>query len=81
MTTAKKIRLGFIILLVAIIVIVILQNTEQITTQILFASIEMPQAFLLFLTFIVGALAGFLVAYMRLGSRLSSVQKSIEKKK
>jgi uncharacterized integral membrane protein len=81
MTTVKKIRLGAIIALIAIVVIVILQNTEQVTTQILFASIEMPQAFLLFLTFAVGALAGFVLAYMRLGTRLTSVQKSIEKKR
>ncbi|MFC5050899.1 LapA family protein [Rubritalea spongiae] len=80
MTTGKKIRLGIIVALVAIAAIVILQNREQVTTKILFASIEMPQAFLLFLTFVLGALAGFILAYMRLGSRLNAVQKSISKK-
>ena len=79
MTTFKKIRLALIVALVIVAAIVILQNREQVTTKILFASIEMPQAFLLFLTFLVGALAGFVVAFMRLGSRLNSVQKRIEK--
>ncbi|MGJ8672919.1 lipopolysaccharide assembly protein LapA domain-containing protein [Rubritalea sp.] len=80
MTTGKKIRLGIIIAITLVAAIVILQNREQVTTNILFTSIEMPQAFLLFLTFLVGALAGFVLAYMRLSSRLSSVQKSIEKR-
>lgn len=77
MTTDKKIKIGAISALVVIVTIVILQNTDPVTTQMLFASVEMPLAFLLFLTFLIGALAGFILGYLRLGSRL----KKIEKKK
>lgn len=79
MTTAKKIRLGSLIIILALVATIIFQNREKVTTQILFASIEMPQAFLLFLTFILGALAGFVLAYFRISKRLKTVQKSIEK--
>ena len=79
MTTAKKIRLGSLIFIIALVTTIIFQNRENVTTQILFASIEMPQAFLLFLTFIVGTLAGFVFAYFRISKRLKTVQKSIEK--
>ncbi|MFT5882636.1 MAG: putative integral membrane protein [Crocinitomicaceae bacterium] len=80
MTTAKKIRLGSLIFIIALVTIIIFQNREQVATKILFASIEMPQAFLLFLTFIVGALAGFALAYFRISKQLKTVQKSIEKR-
>jgi len=80
MTTVKKIRLGSLIFIIALVTTIIFQNREQVTTKILFASIEMPQAFLLFLTFIVGALAGFVLAYFRISKQLKTVQKSIEKR-
>ena len=79
MTTAKKIRLGSLIFIIALVGTIIFQNREQVTTKVLFASIEMHQAFLLFLTFIVGALAGFVLAYVRISKRLKTVQKSIDK--
>ena len=79
MTIAKKIRLGSLIFILALVATIIFQNRENVTTQILFASIEMPQAFLLFLTFIVGALVGFVLAYFRINKQLKNVQKSIEK--
>jgi uncharacterized integral membrane protein len=80
MTTAKKIRLGSLIFIIALVATIIFQNRELVTTKVLFASIEMPQAFLLFLTFIVGTLAGFVLAYVRINKRLKTVQKSIEKR-
>ncbi|MFC4991988.1 lipopolysaccharide assembly protein LapA domain-containing protein [Rubritalea tangerina] len=78
MTTSKKIRLGITLALVALVIVVILQNTEQVTTTVLFATIKMPLAFLLFLTFLIGALGGFFLAYLRINKRITKVQKSIE---
>lgn len=78
MTAAKKVRLGITLAIVALVITVILQNTERVTTKVLLAHIDMPLAFLLFLTFAAGTLAGFVLAYFRVNRRLTSVQKSIE---
>lgn len=80
MTTAKKIRLGVILLILGLTATIILQNTGIVTTKILFASTEMPLAFLLFLTFATGSLAGFSLAYFRINKRITKVQKSLEKR-
>ena len=56
----KKIKLiagGIVIVLMAI---VIFQNFEQQTIKILFASIRMPIALLLILTFAIGMIAGWI---------------------
>jgi len=58
MPTRQKIRLGLIGLGVILLVIVILQNTESTPTHLLFITITMPRAVLLFVTLALGFLAG-----------------------
>jgi uncharacterized integral membrane protein len=61
-----------VILVVAILVlIVILQNMEAVSTRILFATVTMPRAALLFITLVVGFIIGLLVAILGYKSRSS----------
>ncbi len=45
-----------------LVVIVVLQNTEIVETQILFTTISMPRAALLFGTLVIGFMLGILTA-------------------
>lgn len=56
MKKIKFIAAGIVIVLMAI---VIFQNFEEKTINILFASIRMPIALLLILTFVIGMIAGW----------------------
>lgn len=58
----KLIVIGLVGLLV---LIVILQNTQAVQTRILFVTITMPRAVLLFGTTLVGAIVGILLARKR----------------
>lgn len=58
----KLIAAGIIVILLAI---VIFQNSADIKVKILMASIEMPLALLLFLTFAIGATAGWVITLTR----------------
>jgi len=60
-TTASKVRIVALIASIAVIVILILQNTEEVSTKILFATVSMPRAVLLLVTGGIGFLAGLLV--------------------
>ncbi len=62
---SKKIKLIAAGIIVILLAIVIFQNSADIKVQILMASIEMPLALLLFLTFIIGAAAGWIVTLTR----------------
>ena len=61
----RKIKLILITVLVLLIAIIILQNTESVETQLLFYTITMPRALLLLSTaclgFIVGVFSGLRV--------------------
>ena len=48
------------ILAAVLVVVVIVQNTAEVKTKILFAEITMPRAVLLFTTAVLGFLAGVL---------------------
>lgn len=45
-------------ILAVIVLIVLLQNTEQVSTSILFFKLELPRAILLLVTLLVGFVAG-----------------------
>lgn len=62
----QKIKVVLAIILAILMLIVVLQNTEQIQTNILFISIKMPLAALLFVTAMIGFLIGLLVASRRM---------------
>ena len=53
-----------ILVLILFVSIVIFQNTEVVETKILFFSIQLPRAILLFLTLSFGFVLGLLVSFM-----------------
>lgn len=49
-------------LVAVLLIIVVLQNTETVETRLLFATVSMPRAILLLVTFVAGGLVGLLLA-------------------
>ncbi len=47
--------------LLAVVVIVVFQNTEVVETKLLLVTISMPRALLLFLTLLIGVIIGLLL--------------------
>ncbi len=62
----KNIKIIGVVVLLALIVIIVLQNTESVETKILFMTITMPRAILLMATGVIGFLIG-LIASIRFG--------------
>ena len=58
----SRIKIIVIAIVALLTLIVVLQNTKSVETKILFITIEMPRAALLFVTALVGFVLGFLVA-------------------
>ena len=65
----EKKRPPFRLIAVAVVgvlaVILVLQNTETVETRIFFATVVMPRAVLLAVTFLLGVIAGLLIAFLR----------------
>ncbi|GAA5496530.1 Protein of unknown function [Rubritalea squalenifaciens DSM 18772] len=74
--TARKIKIIAVSLALLLVGVVIFQNTGTMETKVLFARIEMPQAFMLFLTFSFGMLVGFVLAYSKAHKRIAATLKS-----
>ncbi len=51
----KNVKFGFTALIAVVLIVIIFQNLEPVSTRLLFATVKMPRAALLFLT----AAAGF----------------------
>jgi uncharacterized integral membrane protein len=66
MKNARMIALSVLAVLVAVVV---LQNTEAVETKILFMTVTMPRAVLLFVTAALGFAAGVLTAMVWLRSQ------------
>jgi len=58
--TLRKLQAGFSILLFSLMFVVILQNMETVETDILFFTLELPRAVLLFLVGFICFIAGLL---------------------
>ena len=54
----KNLKTIVIIAVLLLVLIVLLQNTKSVETRLLFVTITMPRAFLLFMTFVFGFVAG-----------------------
>ena len=54
----KNLKMITVIVISILALIVVLQNTQSVETKILFATITIPRAFLLFLVFLFGLIAG-----------------------
>lgn len=51
-----------VVVVTVLLIVIILQNTHSVETKLLFATIAMPGALLLFVTLLVGFLVGFVAA-------------------
>ena len=58
----QKVKIAAIALLALLVLIVVLQNTESVETKILFFSVTMPRAALLFGALVVGFIIGVFTA-------------------
>ena len=58
--TLNKLKIIGIAVIVLIVVIVVLQNTQSVETRLLFLTVTMPNAALLFGTLVVGFVIGVL---------------------
>lgn len=54
----EKLKLIGALIGVVLLIIVILQNTEDVDTRILFVTISMPRALLIFISALIGAAVG-----------------------
>ena len=61
-TIMPRIKLGVLLLLAVLPVVLILQNTQAVTTRLLFVTVSMPLAALLALTLLIGFAGGVLAA-------------------
>jgi len=66
MSLRTKLRLVGIVVLATLCVVVAVQNTQSVETRILWASVRMPRAVLLFSTAVLGFVAGVLSTLMML---------------
>lgn len=57
----KSFKKYTIIVLLILVAIVVAQNTEAVETKLLFATLEMPRALLLFVTLLIGVVIGLLL--------------------
>ena len=67
----KKVRFAIIAVLALLVLIVVLQNTEAVETKVLFLSLTMPRAALLFGALVTGFLLGVLATGNLLGQIMS----------
>jgi uncharacterized integral membrane protein len=58
----KKLKLTSAAILAILVVILIFQNTTAVDTKILFITVTMPRALLLFITWLIGVAVGLLLA-------------------
>ncbi len=54
----KKLKTIVVVVISLLVLIVVLQNTQSVETKLLFVTITMPRAFLLFLAFLFGFVVG-----------------------
>lgn len=59
----KHIKTWTTVALAVLMVVIALQNTETVETKMLFASVSMPRAVLLFTTLAVGFILGLIVRF------------------
>ena len=62
---ATRLRYGALAIVALLVLIIVAQNTESVQTNLLFFSITLPRAVLLFITFLIGFVLGWLVHFRR----------------
>jgi putative membrane protein len=58
----NKLKIAVAAIVAVLLIIVILQNTQQVETKLLFVTVSMPRAVLLLTTLVVGFVIGLLAA-------------------
>ena len=58
----KSFKTYAVVTLLLVVIIVVFQNTETVETKLLFATLAMPRALLLFLTLLTGVIIGLVLA-------------------
>ena len=61
-TMKKKIQIAAAAIVAILVLIIVLQNTETVETKLLFATISMPRAAMLFGTLLIGFVVGALTS-------------------
>ena len=69
MTRSARTKVAVVAVIAALMVVVILQNTDSVKTRSLFAEVVMPQIVLLLITLIVGAVGGMIAGELWAGRR------------
>lgn len=64
-----KIKIAGIAILALVVLVIVLQNTEAVDTRILFVTLTMPRAALLFGTLVVGFIIGIFTAGKLIGRK------------
>ena len=59
-STFRKLKLIIIAVLAVIVLIIAIQNTANVETRLLFATVTMPRAVLLFVMLVIGFVIGWL---------------------
>lgn len=59
----KNLKLGISAIIAVVLIIIIFQNLEPVSTRLLFATVKMPRAALLFLTAIAGFVIGLIARF------------------
>jgi uncharacterized integral membrane protein len=62
---AQKLKIAGMAIVALLVLIIVLQNTEAVQTDLLFLSITMPRAVLLFGTLVIGFVLGILASLRR----------------
>jgi len=62
---ARRLKYVGMAIIALLVLIIVLQNTESVRTDLLFVSITMPRAVLLFVTFVIGFILGMFVRRRR----------------
>lgn len=68
-----KLKLVAALALAVLAIVVIAQNVEPVTVQLLFVSVTMPRAALLAITLLVGVAIGILISLSLAGRRVDEV--------
>jgi len=75
-----KAKLIAALVLAALVVTVVLQNTQSVETKFLFATLTMPRAALLGVTLLIGIVIGMLVSLLLSGRKAKKAKEAEERK-
>lgn len=59
----KNLKLIAIVVALVLVALVVVQNTDEVTTRLLFVEVRMPNAVLVFVTFAIGFVVGALATF------------------